>query len=947
MNVFVPRLGGIIAAACALTGSTSAATPPSIAVSGACCVANGSCTVTTLQACTLLGGVYSDNAPCPTPPSLCDPRAPGIAMSRTAARRLLQEGVVHSLWTAGEALDIYNSTASPIAEMWGLLDTGAIIAPHIALDVRDHPDPELAAQYVIDKVQHAKSEWSTGEYDGKPFYWALRLDALGQSTDWHMGPGVLPAFTNHQADVVPGKLSSQRFINSFTDWGHLGRMNAVSATDDTFTVALTGDSDGFFAQYSEEYYLQPWAATVMVESEPDMVITGYHAEPAGGGNWTVTFTVDPPFSQAHGADTVFRVKRGHNNDYRPCYFFKNGSKDVETWMLAFCAYLDEGIDFPDPVAVIVGTEDIGEVPVDWENYLDYWSDARASASAEEDPFDPDNTGYTIDGERNLAQWHNDFAYRNRDPQDPLFTGDPLTYTPQGAEWGPGNADIHSYRGATFITAYNYHREKSTWAPLRAIWPNAKLTQYLVGDGYGVTDPVAEEVRPVPVGPGESVYHGIPTWYGHMNWDAYYCVTNAVIPWDPLSDGRVVPLYQHAAESTTGTVGSGSTSDAIVVAAFGNLPNSTTPFDPSWFLTAETPLFVEFTSGYNIGTTVVVTGWAGGALLLPDGLDLLFAPLNGDEFIVYYPTGVASQYLINNTPWPLIETFCERYGEDVDAAGFLATGKKWAREQARAQTLALPESAYTLTIGPGPYNGDPEVVSRWATYPNEPFTSKDGWLDGDDWAEVGSQAIDYGVNHFDWFVPGVVDSGGEPHAQLADHMVTAIGAMHEHHLASRLHYREIWCLADWNLDGFISFSDQSAFYLDFTNRMPDTDLNGDSDFTDADIDLFYSSGDCGLPHFVDCNGNNRDDVLDIAEGDADPGDGFPDIDTNDNGVIDLCEPCDADWDGDLVVGVPDIFAFLSDWFAEEPGARCYGGTCGTPAIFAFLSTWFSYGQGPCY
>ncbi len=63
---------------------------------------------------------------------------------------------------------------------------------------------------------------------------------------------------------------------------------------------------------------------------------------------------------------------------------------------------------------------------------------------------------------------------------------------------------------------------------------------------------------------------------------------------------------------------------------------------------------------------------------------------------------------------------------------------------------------------------------------------------------------------------------------------------------------------------------------------------------------------------------------------------------------VCGPafCDADWCHDGVVGVPDIFCFLSDWFAFVPAARCYGGTCGVPAIFAFLSVWFATGQGPC-
>jgi len=66
--------------------------------------------------------------------------------------------------------------------------------------------------------------------------------------------------------------------------------------------------------------------------------------------------------------------------------------------------------------------------------------------------------------------------------------------------------------------------------------------------------------------------------------------------------------------------------------------------------------------------------------------------------------------------------------------------------------------------------------------------------------------------------------------------------------------------------------------------------------------------------------------------------------------DLCgggpQFCDADWCQDGSVGVPDIFCFLSAWFANDPDARNYGGTNGVPAIFAFLSIWFATGTGPC-
>ncbi len=58
------------------------------------------------------------------------------------------------------------------------------------------------------------------------------------------------------------------------------------------------------------------------------------------------------------------------------------------------------------------------------------------------------------------------------------------------------------------------------------------------------------------------------------------------------------------------------------------------------------------------------------------------------------------------------------------------------------------------------------------------------------------------------------------------------------------------------------------------------------------------------------------------------------------------PCDVDWNGDDAVDVPDIFAFLSDWFGDVPAAQNFGGQTGVPAIFAYLSEWFAHGVGPC-
>lgn len=53
------------------------------------------------------------------------------------------------------------------------------------------------------------------------------------------------------------------------------------------------------------------------------------------------------------------------------------------------------------------------------------------------------------------------------------------------------------------------------------------------------------------------------------------------------------------------------------------------------------------------------------------------------------------------------------------------------------------------------------------------------------------------------------------------------------------------------------------------------------------------------------------------------------------------PCGADFDGNGVVGVPDIFSFLSAWFAGDASADVDGTPgIGVPDIFAFLSLWFA-------
>ncbi len=53
---------------------------------------------------------------------------------------------------------------------------------------------------------------------------------------------------------------------------------------------------------------------------------------------------------------------------------------------------------------------------------------------------------------------------------------------------------------------------------------------------------------------------------------------------------------------------------------------------------------------------------------------------------------------------------------------------------------------------------------------------------------------------------------------------------------------------------------------------------------------------------------------------------------------VCAGAPADWDCSGTVNVPDIFAFLSDWFANRADFNSDGSN-DVPDIFAFLSSWF--------
>lgn len=68
---------------------------------------------------------------------------------------------------------------------------------------------------------------------------------------------------------------------------------------------------------------------------------------------------------------------------------------------------------------------------------------------------------------------------------------------------------------------------------------------------------------------------------------------------------------------------------------------------------------------------------------------------------------------------------------------------------------------------------------------------------------------------------------------------------------------------------------------------------------------------------------------------------PGYDESDTWTFTIQGSCVADFDGNGQVQVPDIFAFLSTWFASDPSTDIDGnGQIQVPDIFAFLTLWFA-------
>ncbi len=130
----------------------------------------------------------------------------------------------------------------------------------------------------------------------------------------------------------------------------------------------------------------------------------------------------------------------------------------------------------------------------------------------------------------------------------------------------------------------------------------------------------------------------------------------------------------------------------------------------------------------------------------------------------------------------------------------------------------------------------------------------------------------------------------------------------------------------------------------------TDTGFEETFGDCDGDQLAGPADQAIIQSVIIteDGGPRDEDG-IADGTITVGTGasWSFYDFNADGVIDAADvaaldaPCIADFDGDGVRAVPDIFAFLSAWFAQDPRSDIDGlGGIAVPDIFAFLSLWFA-------
>ncbi|MEE2819087.1 MAG: di-heme oxidoredictase family protein, partial [Planctomycetota bacterium] len=143
--------------------------------------------------------------------------------------------------------------------------------------------------------------------------------------------------------------------------------------------------------------------------------------------------------------------------------------------------------------------------------------------------------------------------------------------------------------------------------------------------------------------------------------------------------------------------------------------------------------------------------------------------------------------------------------------------------------------------------------------------------------------------------------------------------------------------DVELDDFHGYSDtigfRSCFEVETTPDDPCAihDINQDGIVNLDDFDLFVVAFDDEL---ADCNENGTTDMLDILLG-AD--------DNNNNGILDYCETCLGDVNGDNALNVGDILAIIDAWGLCDGCAADVNsdGTVNVTDLLFIVGNW-----GPC-
>ncbi len=112
---------------------------------GSCCMPDGSWQTLSPYHCHTAGGIFQTGGETLNTP--CDPLGPGIGMSQTAVRRLVREGVVHTLWISNPR-EFYEF--EPTSNLWQLMAPppagyGLVVALQIPIDPRQYAGESITA----------------------------------------------------------------------------------------------------------------------------------------------------------------------------------------------------------------------------------------------------------------------------------------------------------------------------------------------------------------------------------------------------------------------------------------------------------------------------------------------------------------------------------------------------------------------------------------------------------------------------------------------------------------------------------------------------------------------------------------------------------------------------------------------------------------------------------